>query len=64
MSLNGDGSGYAVGDTLKILGTSLGGTTPANDLQITVDTVGYPGDAVPLVQTLGLRSLTAQVIKQ
>jgi len=64
VTLNGDGSGYSVGDTLKILGTSLGGASPANDLYITVNTVGLSGDAVPTVQTVGLRSLTAQVIKQ
>lgn len=34
------GTGYAVGDTIKILGTSLGGTTPANDLTLTVATIG------------------------
>ena len=32
------GSGYRAGDTIKILGTQLGGTSPANDLTITVDT--------------------------
>jgi hypothetical protein len=30
------GSGYAVGDVIKILGTQLGGTTPANDLTVKV----------------------------
>ena len=30
------GSGYNPGDIITILGTALGGTTPANDLQITV----------------------------
>ena len=30
------GSGYAVGDVIKILGTQLGGTTPANDLTIKI----------------------------
>jgi hypothetical protein len=30
------GTGYAVGDTIKVLGTSLGGTTPTNDLNLTV----------------------------
>jgi|694.fasta_scaffold34070_3 hypothetical protein len=30
------GSGYAVNDTLKILGNALGGLTPANDLNLTV----------------------------
>jgi len=33
------GAGYAVGDVRKILGTSLGGATPANDLTITVTEV-------------------------
>jgi hypothetical protein len=30
------GSGYAVGDTITIAGTSVGGATPANDLVLTV----------------------------
>jgi hypothetical protein len=30
------GTGYAVGDTLKILGNSLGASTPTNDLNLTV----------------------------
>jgi len=35
------GAGYAVGDSMKILGTALGpGATPANDLLFTVATVG------------------------
>jgi hypothetical protein len=33
------GSGYAVGDTLTIAGASLGGTTPANNLTISVATL-------------------------
>ena len=33
------GSNYAAGDRLKILGSNLGGITPANDLSITVSTV-------------------------
>ena len=34
------GSNYAVGDTITILGTSLGGATPANDLTLTVTDIG------------------------
>jgi hypothetical protein len=30
------GTGYAVGDTIKVLGTSMGGSTPGNDLNLTV----------------------------
>ena len=33
------GSGYLIGDKLKILGSSLGGTTPENDLFFTVQAV-------------------------
>ena len=39
VTLNNPGAGYAVGDALTILGTSLGGATPANDLVITVTSV-------------------------
>jgi hypothetical protein len=33
------GTGYAVNDTIKILGTSVGGVSPANDVLITVGSV-------------------------
>jgi len=36
VKLANKGSGYAVGNQVKILGTSLGGATPANDLIITI----------------------------
>ena len=61
------GSDYAVGDTLRIAGTDIGGTSPANNLTLTIvsiDPQSYPGDVTPGVFTLGLRSFTAQVIKQ
>jgi hypothetical protein len=35
--VNNDGSSYVAGNTIKILGTSVGGLTPANDIIITVD---------------------------
>jgi len=35
-----DGINYGTGDTIKILGTQLGGTTPGNDAIITVTSVG------------------------
>jgi hypothetical protein len=65
--INSAGTDYAVGDTLLVAGTDLGGASPANDLTLTVvsiDPQSYPGDATPGVFTLGLRSFTAQVIKQ
>jgi hypothetical protein len=40
------GTNYAVGDTAKILGTSLGGTTPANDCLITITAIATGGKAV------------------
>lgn len=40
------GTGYAVGDTLKILGTQVGGTTPANDIIITVDEISSVGGII------------------
>jgi len=38
-SITAGGTGYAVNDQLKILGTDLGGATPANDLTIYVTAV-------------------------
>jgi len=37
ISIVGGGLDYEISDTITILGTSLGGATPANDLTITVD---------------------------
>ena len=39
VTLTNPGAGYAVGDSLTILGTDLGGASPANDLVINVTTV-------------------------
>jgi hypothetical protein len=36
ITVQNPGSGYAIGDTLKILGNALGGSTPSNDLALTV----------------------------
>lgn len=37
------GAGYVAGDTITIAGTALGGTSPTNDLILTVATVGALG---------------------
>ena len=37
------GSGYAVGNTIKVLGTALGGESPANDAILTVTSLGLNG---------------------
>jgi hypothetical protein len=39
ITVQNPGSGYAVNDTLKILGNLVGGTTPGNDLNLTVAAV-------------------------
>jgi hypothetical protein len=44
--LTNSGTGYAVNDQIKILGTQLGGTTPLNDCLITVNTVSNTGAIV------------------
>jgi hypothetical protein len=40
------GTGYAVGNTVKILGTSLGGATTANDCTLTVTAISTVGGIV------------------
>ena len=50
--LNGDGvtsggSGYALGDEITISGTSLGGTSPANDLVVQVTAISGGGGTGP-----------------
>ena len=42
------GSGYAVGDTINILGTALGGNTPANDAVVTVTETNLNGRILDL----------------
>jgi hypothetical protein len=40
------GSGYQIGDTLTVPGSEFGGTSPANDVTITVDTVSFPSGGI------------------
>lgn len=48
----GVGNGnYAISDTLKILGTQVGGTTPANDIAITV--TGVAGGLITQISATG-----------
>ena len=69
ISVQNPGTGYAVGDTVKILGTSLGGATPANDLALTVTAVsadvtgGERLFAIP-IQATGTNTLDLTKIKQ
>lgn len=39
ISVQNPGTGYAIGDTVRILGTSLGGATPLNDLALRVTAI-------------------------
>ena len=39
VSINNDGAGYAINDEITITGDNLGGTTPLNDLTITVTSI-------------------------
>ena len=43
VSIHTAGTGYALTNTIRILGTSLGGTSPANDIVITVTNISGPG---------------------
>ena len=43
------GSGYAAGDIIKILGSNLGGTSPANDLTVKVNTVDDGGGVTSVI---------------
>lgn len=69
ITIQNPGTGYAVGDTLKVLGNALGGTTPANDLALTVAAVsaditgGERLFAFP-VQATGVNTLDLTKVKQ
>ena len=45
------GSGYAINDTIKLLGSNLGGLSPANDVTLTV--TGVTSGAITTVSTTG-----------
>jgi hypothetical protein len=53
VAVNVPGVLYVAGNTLTILGTSLGGTTPANDLTITVATVASGSNGVATITSSG-----------
>jgi hypothetical protein len=42
------GTGYTVGDTLKVLGTAVGGQSPINDVTLTVATITGGGGTGPI----------------
>ena len=69
ISVQNPGTGYAVGDTLKILGNALGGSSPGNDLNLTVAAVsaditgGERLFSIP-IQGTGINTLDLTQIKQ
>lgn len=54
---NANGSGYAVSDTVKILGTQVGGISPANDILITVASVST--GAIATISSIGFAATWA-----
>jgi len=58
---NAPGVLYAVGNTLTIAGTSLGGTSPANDLTLTVTAVASGSQGVSAVTASGT-AVTAKFV--
>ena len=60
---NAGGSGYAVGDTIVIDGSDLGGVTGVNDLTVIVTTIGGGGaaTAVTYVSGAGVDTPTTQL---
>jgi hypothetical protein len=69
ISIQNPGTGYAVNDTVKILGNLIGGTSPTNDLFMTVAAVsaditgGERLFAIP-IQATGVNNLDLTQIKQ
>jgi len=55
-NISTSGSDYAVGDTITLLGTNLGGATPANDATVTVATVTQNYSGITQDSTTGLGS--------
>lgn len=53
VALNVPGTLYTAGNTLTILGTALGGTSPAHDLTITVVAVNSPSGSISRITTAG-----------
>jgi len=50
-SVNAGGSGYVVGNTIRILGSAIGGATPANDIVLTVASVSTTAVSTVTVST-------------
>jgi hypothetical protein len=51
VDITGAGTGYAINNTFTVLGTALGGTTPTNNLVMTVNTIGTNGQVTSLINS-------------
>jgi|694.fasta_scaffold01030_38 hypothetical protein len=51
VDITGAGAGYAINNTFTVLGTALGGTTPTNNLVMTVNTIGTNGQVTSLINS-------------
>lgn len=68
--VNSAGLGYSLSDTITILGTELGGTSPANDCLILVTDVGVNGEIFgievsgipPIVYQASLQGSTVEIL--
>lgn len=54
------GSGYGAGNTITILGTALGGTSPTNDLAVVVSTTATAAATFSVTAAVGTGTLTYQ----
>ena len=54
------GVGYAIDNTITILGTSLGGTTPNNDLVMTVNSIDATGGITSVIRSGTPTGITTQ----
>lgn len=61
VTVNAGGALYAVGDVLTVVGANLGGTTPANNLTLTVTAVTSPSGAITAVSVSGT-AVTAKYV--
>lgn len=61
VTINTPGALYTAGNTLTIAGASLGGTTPANNLTITINTVNSPSGSIASVTASGT-AVTAKYV--
>jgi len=57
-NITAGGTNYLPTETILVVGTNLGGATPANDLTITIDNVGGSGE-ITVISATGTASTTA-----